>query len=378
MKITAVDVFHVKPRWAFVKVSTDEGIVGWGEVMVEGRARTVETAVREHASFLIGQDPARIEYLWQSMYRNTFYRGGIVLVSAISGIEQALWDIKGKVLKVPVYELMGGMYRSKIRMYGHCWGATTEKIITRALERQRNGFTAIKILLEPYTSNRGVKRYIDGQIQRFAQIREAVGDDMDIAIDFHGRVNPDIAIQIIDGIAPYRPLFVEEACLPENTDAMDTIAKKSMVSLATGERLVTRFGIRPLLEKHTVAVIQPDLCHAGGIAEVRRMAAMAEAYYVKVAPHNPLGPISLAANIQLGACTPNFLICEHFGMKEEWDLGEGYLKQPFKIVDGYIFLPKTPGLGIEVNESVIEERSYAGDWDSPRLYADDDQTIIDW
>jgi galactonate dehydratase len=378
MKITAVEVFHVKPRWAFVKISTDEGIVGWGEVMVEGRARTVETAVREHTSFLIGQDPARIEYLWQSMYRNTFYRGGIVLVSAISGIEQALWDIKGKVLNVPVYELMGGMYRDKIRMYGHCWGATTEKIITRALERQSNGFTAIKILLEPFTANRGVKRYIDGQIQRFAQIREAVGDDMDIAIDFHGRVNPDIAIQIIDGIVPYRPLFVEEACLPENTDAMDTIARKAMVSLATGERLVTRFGIRSLLEKHTVAVIQPDLCHAGGIAEVRRMAAMAEAYYVKVAPHNPLGPISLAANIQLGACTPNFLICEHFGMKEEWDIGQGYLKQPFKIVDGYITIPKTPGLGIEVDESVVEERSYPGDWDSPRLYADDDQSIVDW
>lgn len=378
MKITAVEVFHVKPRWAFVKISTDEGIIGWGEVMVEGRARTVETAVREHTSFLIGQDPARIEYLWQSMYRNTFYRGGIVLVSAISGIEQALWDIKGKVLNVPVYELMGGMYRDKIRMYGHCWGATTEKIITRALERQSNGFTAIKILLEPFTVNRGVKRYIDGQIQRFAQIREAVGDDMDIAIDFHGRVNPDIAIQIIDGIVPYRPLFVEEACLPENTDAMDTIARKAMVSLATGERLVTRFGIRSLLEKHTVAVIQPDLCHAGGIAEVRRMAAMAEAYYVKVAPHNPLGPISLAANIQLGACTPNFLICEHFGMKEEWDIGQGYLKQPFKIVDGYITIPKTPGLGIEVDESMVEERSYPGDWDSPRLYADDDQSIVDW
>lgn len=378
MKITAVEVFHVKPRWAFVKISTDEGIVGWGEVMVEGRARTVETAVREHTSFLIGQDPARIEYLWQSMYRNTFYRGGIVLVSAISGIEQALWDIKGKVLNVPVYELMGGMYRDKIRMYGHCWGATTEKIITRALERQSNGFTAIKILLEPFTVNRGVKRYIDGQIQRFAQIREAVGDDMDIAIDFHGRVNPDIAIQIIDGIVPYRPLFVEEACLPENTDAMDTIARKAMVSLATGERLVTRFGIRSLLEKHTVAVIQPDLCHAGGIAEVRRMAAMAEAYYVKVAPHNPLGPISLAANIQLGACTPNFLICEHFGMKEEWDIGQGYLKKPFKIVDGYITIPKTPGLGIEVDESMVEERSYPGDWDSPRLYADDDQSIVDW
>lgn len=378
MKITNVEVFHVKPRWTFVKISTDEGITGWGEAMVEGRARTVETAIMEHVPFLIGQDPSRIEFLWQSMYRNTFYRGGIVLVSAISGIEQALWDIKGKSLGAPIYELMGGVYRNKIRIYGHCWGATTEKIITRALERQQKGFTAIKILLEPFTANRGVKSYIEGQIARFAQIREAVGDEMDIAIDFHGRINPDMAIQIIDGLTPYRPLFVEEACLPENVEAMGLIAKKSLLPLATGERLVTRFGIKNLLESHAVSVIQPDLCHAGGIAEVRRMAAMAETYYVKVAPHNPLGPISLAANIQLAACTPNFLICEHFGMKEEWDIGSGYLKTPFVIENGYITIPTTPGLGIEVDEEVIAERTYPGDWDSPRLYTDDDVTIVDW
>lgn len=378
MKITNVEVFHVKPRWTFVKISTDEGITGWGEAMVEGRARTVETAIMEHVPFLIGQDPSRIEFLWQSMYRNTFYRGGIVLVSAISGIEQALWDIKGKSLGAPIYELMGGVYRNKIRIYGHCWGATTEKIITRALERQQKGFTAIKILLEPFTANRGVKSYIEGQIARFAQIREAVGDEMDIAIDFHGRINPDLAIQIIDGLTPYRPLFVEEACLPENIEAMGLIAQKSLLPLATGERLVTRFGIKNLLESHAVSVIQPDLCHAGGIAEVRRMAAMAETYYVKVAPHNPLGPISLAANIQLAACTPNFLICEHFGMKEEWDIGSGYLKTPFVIEDGYITIPTTPGLGIEVDEEVIAERTYPGDWDSPRLFTDDDMTIVDW
>lgn len=378
MKITNVEVFHVKPRWTFVKISTDEGITGWGEAMVEGRARTVETAIMEHVPFLIGQDPSRIEFLWQSMYRNTFYRGGIVLVSAISGIEQALWDIKGKSLGAPIYELMGGVYRNKIRIYGHCWGATTEKIITRALERQQKGFTAIKILLEPFTANRGVKSYIEGQIARFAQIREAVGDEMDIAIDFHGRINPDMAIQIIDGLTPYRPLFVEEACLPENIEAMGLIAQKSLLPLATGERLVTRFGIKNLLESHAVSVIQPDLCHAGGIAEVRRMAAMAETYYVKVAPHNPLGPISLAANIQLAACTPNFLICEHFGMKEEWDIGSGYLKTPFVIENGYITIPTTPGLGIEVDEEVIAERTYPGDWDSPRLYTDDDVTIVDW
>ena len=200
MKITNLQVFHVKPRWSFLKISTDEGITGWGEPMVEGRARTVETAIIEQASFLIGKDPLRIEYLWQSMYRNTFYRGGIILTSAISGIEQALWDIKGKYYNMPIYEMLGGKYREKVRMYGHCWGATTEKIIGRALERKKNGFTAFKVLLEPYTANRGVKAYIESQKYRFAKIRKAVGDEIDIAIDFHGRVNPDVAIQIIKEI----------------------------------------------------------------------------------------------------------------------------------------------------------------------------------
>ncbi len=378
MKITNLEIFHVKPRWSFLKISTNEGICGWGEPILEGRARTVETAVMEYREFLIGQDPLRIEYLWQFMYRNTFYRGGVIMMSALSGIEQALWDIKGKHCGLPVYEMMGGVYRDKIRIYGHCWGATTEKIIGRALERQKKGFTAIKILVEPFSANRGVKKYIESQIVRFREIREALGDEMDIAIDFHGRLSPDLAVQIIKGIEPYYPLFVEEPCLPENTDAMAGIAAKSHLAIATGERLVGRGAFRPLLESGTVSVIQPDLCHAGGIGEVRKIAAMAETYYCKVAPHNPLGPISLAANIQLGACTPNFLIAEHFGMKEEWDIGEGYLTTPFVIEDGYININDKPGLGIEVNEDVVAERAFDGDWDSPRLYAEDDGTIIDW
>jgi galactonate dehydratase len=378
VKIVNVELFHVKPRWCFLKMSTDEGIVGWGEPIVEGRARTVETAVREHLPFLIGQDPLRIEYLWQSMYRNTFYRGDVILTSAVSGIEQALWDIKGKRYGIPVYEMLGGMYRDRVRIYGHCWGADTKKIIERAVERKNKGFTAIKILLEPFTANRGVKSYIVAQKRRFAEIRQALGDDMDIAIDFHGRLSPAMAIQVIREIEEYCPLFVEEPCLPENTDAMARIAAAVTVPLATGERLVTRHGFRPLLESGAVAVIQPDPCHAGGISEVRKIAAMAETYYCSVAPHNPLGPISLAVSVQLGACLPNFLIAEHFGMKEQWDLGEGYLKTPFQIVDGYVPVPRSAGLGIEVNEQMLQERSYPGDWDSPRLYAADDSTIVDW
>lgn len=378
MKITDLQIFHVQPRWSFLKISTDVGISGWGEPILEGRARSVETAVMEHRDFLVGQDPLRIEYLWQSMYRNTFYRGGVIMMSAISGIEQALWDIKGKHYGLPVYEMLGGIYRDKIRIYGHCWGATTEKIINRALERQKRGFTAIKILVEPFTANRGVKRYIESQKVRFREIREALGDDMDIAIDFHGRLSPDIAIQVIREIEEYYPLFVEEACLPENTDAMARIAAAVKAPLATGERLVTRSAFRSLFEKGAVSIVQPDLCHAGGIMEVKKIASMAETYYCRIAPHNPLGPISLAANIQLGACTPNFLIAEHFGMKEEWDIGEGYLKKPFVVEEGYVKIPDLPGLGITVNEDILEERKYEGDWDSPRLYAEDDGTIVDW
>ena len=378
MKITKLEIFHVKPRWSFLKISTDAGITGWGEPILEGRARTVETAVMEHRDFLIGQDPLRTEYLWQSMYRNTFYRGGVILMSAISGIEQALWDIKGKHYGLPVYEMLGGIYREKIRIYGHCWGATTEKIITRALERQRKGFTAIKILVEPFTANRGVKKFIESQKRRFQEIREAVGDEMDIAIDFHGRLSPDIAIQLIHEIEEYYPMFVEEACLPENTDAMIKIANSVSAPIATGERLVTRAAFRPLFEAGAVDIVQPDLCHAGGIMEVKKIASMAETYYCKISPHNPLGPISLAANIQLGACTPNFLIAEHFGMKEEWDIGEGYLEKHFEIEDGYIKISRLPGLGINVNEDILQERKFEGDWDSPRLYTEDDNTIVDW
>lgn len=378
MKITAVELFHVKPRWCFLKISTDEGIVGWGEAIVEGRARTVETAVLEHKPFLVGQDPLRIEYLWQSLYRTTYYRGGVILTSALSGIEQALWDIKGKHFGIPVYQMLGGLYRDRIRIYGHCWGATTDKIIRRAAERKASGFTAIKILLEPYTANRGVKSYVDTQVRRFAEIREALGDEMDIAIDFHGRLGPDMALQVIRGIREHCPLFVEEACLPENLDAMVRIAQAGGVALATGERLVTRHGFRRLLEAGAVAVIQPDPCHAGGILEVQKIAAMAETYYCKIAPHNPLGPIALAVSVQLGACLPNFLIAEHFGMKERWDLGEGYLRKPFEIAGGYLSVPDSPGLGIEVDEAAVLERSYPGDWDSPRLYAEDDGTIVDW
>jgi len=377
MKITKLEIFHVKPRWMFLKVHTDEGIVGYGEPIVEGRARTVETAIRELEPFLIGKDPRQIEHLWQAMYRGTFYRGGPILVSAISGIEQALWDIKGKYYGLPVYEMLGGAVRTKIRMYAHCGGSTVEKMAENAKNRVAKGFTALKCSVDGPVKSIDNLAYVEKEVEKFAALREAVGSKIDIAIDFHGRISPAMAIRLAKALEPYYPMFIEEPCLPENVDTLVRVAQSTSIPIASGERLFTKWGFREVLEKQAVAVVQPDLCHAGGILECKKIAAMAEVYYGSVAPHNPLGPISLAACLQLDACTPNFLIQEHPSMAEGWDLGEGYLKKPFVIENGYIRIPEGPGLGIELNDDFIKENAYSGDWDTPRLYHDDG-SVADW
>ncbi|SEN79364.1 galactonate dehydratase [Paenibacillus sp. OV219] len=377
MKITDMKLYHVKPRWLFLKIETDEGIVGWGEPIVEGRALTVATAIEELKRYLIGEDPLRIEHHWQVMYRGTFYRGGPVLVSAISGIEQALWDIKGKFYNLPVYEMLGGRVRDKIRMYCHCGGATPEEFAENAKKRVAAGFDAIKTGVDAPVRNVDSLAFVESQVNKFAAAREAVGSGVDIAIDFHGRVSPAMAIRLAAALEPYYPMFIEEPCLPENVDQLLRVAQSTSIPIATGERLFTRWGFREALEKGAVAIVQPDLCHAGGIFEGRKIAAMAETYYASIAPHNPLGPISLASCLQLDACTPNFLIQEHPSMAEKWDLGEGYLKKPFEVIDGHVAIPQGPGLGIEINEEALIERSFGGDWDTPRL-AYDDGSFAEW
>ncbi|MFD0710667.1 galactonate dehydratase [Paenibacillus sp. GCM10027626] len=371
MKITAMQLFHVKPRWLFLKIETDEGIAGWGEPIVEGRALTVAAAVKELERYLIGEDPLRIEHHWQVMYRSSFYRGGPVLVSAISGIEQALWDIKGKYYGMPVYEMLGGRCREKIRMYCHSGGTTPEECAANAERRVAAGFSAIKIGVDAPVRQVDTLAFVESQVKRLAAIRQAVGSGIDIAIDFHGRVSPAMAIRLAQAFEPYYPMFIEEPCLPDNIEAMVRIAGATSVPIAAGERLFTRWGFREALEKQAISIVQPDLCHAGGIFEAKKIAAMAEMYYGSIAPHNPLGPISLASCLQLDACTPNFLIQEHPSLAERWDLGEGYLQQPFVIQDGYIAVPQGPGLGIEVNEEALAERGFGGDWDTPRLYYED-------
>jgi len=367
----------------FLKVSTDEGIVGWGEPVVEGRARTVEMAIKELEPILIGADPMRIEDLWQLMYRGTFYHGGPILVSAISGIEQALWDIKGKYYNIPVYEMLGGRVRDRIRMYSHIAkfpkvdGESISKAVDSALKMKAKGFTGIKYSIYPPVRPLENLAEIKKHVRLFAAIREAVGEEMDIALDLHGRVTPAVAIRLAKELEPYFPMFLEEPCLPENVDTMVTVARSTTIPIAAGERLFTKFAFRDLLQKQAVQIVQPDLCHCGGIFEGRKIAAMAETNYAMLAPHNPLGPISLASCLQLDACTPNFVIQEYPGLDNGWDRGEGYLKTPFIIQDGYIEVPKGPGLGIEVNEEVLEERSYPGNWDTPHM-RHEDGSVADW
>lgn len=385
MKIVKLETFHVQPRWLFLKISTDTGLVGFGEPIVEGKSTAVEAAIHSLEEMLIGQNPCDIEHLWQMMYRGAFYRGGAVLTSAISGIEQALWDIKGKHYKMPIYEMLGGKVRNKIRVYPHIDGAypnigdtSKERWVKCALDRKAAGYSAIKLGLDgpmQFLENRAV---INAFVDKFAAVREAVGDDFDIAIDFHGRTSPALAILLCQALEPYHPMFVEEPVLPENVDALLEVKNSTTIPIATGERLFTKWGFKDVLEKQAAHIIQPDACHAGGILEIKKIAAMAEVYYTGVAPHNPLGPISLAACLQIAACTPNFVIQEMLGMENGWDRGVDYLKTPFQVKEGYIDLPKGYGLGIEINEDSLKELAYDGNWQTPLFFDANDGSVSDW
>lgn len=371
MKITRLETLLVQPRWLFLKMHTDTGLVGYGEPVVEGRAHTVAQAVAEVEEYLVGQDPRRIEHHWQAIYRHAFYRGGPVLCSALSGLEQAMWDLLGKSLGAPVWQLLGGACRERIRMYAHCGGATPEAAAASAAARVREGYTALKTGVGQVPA-RTLENpaFVAGCAERFAAIRAAVGPEVDVAIDFHGQISPALAIQLARALEPYQPLFIEEPCLPENVDTMVTVARSTSIPIATGERLFTKWGFREVLQKQAAAVVQPDLCHAGGILECKKIAAMAECYYAGVAPHNPLGPISLAACLQLDACIPNFLV------QEQVSLGEGYLKEPFRLLDGHIALPTGPGLGIELDEDAVAAK-LGHRWHSPHLFHADG-SVADW
>ena len=383
MKITKLEVIKVKPRWMFLKMYTDTDIYGLGEPVLEGHCNAVEAVIREYEEYLIGKDPMQIEHHVQALYRGGFYRGGPLMLSAISGIEQAMWDIKGKYYNCPVYELLGGKCREKIRMYTHIKRAgvagefPVEEMLSIADERLKDGYTALKYSIIPPIKPIENPGNIEKHIERFARVRERIGKNVDLAIDFHGRVSPAAANILIEQLKPYSPMFIEEPCLPENVDCMVSIAQKTTVPIAAGERLFGKWQYRELIEKQAVSVIQPDICHVGGIFEGRKLAAMIEMYYGTVAPHNPLGPISLAACLQLDTCIPNFLVQEHPGNPDKSDLGVGYITEPFVIRDGYIDVPVKPGLGVELDETALQDKLYDGKWTTPRQYYEDGSNA-DW
>jgi galactonate dehydratase len=355
--VTSVETFQVAPRWLFVKVSTDEGVTGWGEASLEGSSDVVRVAVAALAEYLVGRDPASIERHWQVLAKGGFYRGGPVLSSALAGLDQALWDIAGKIHGVPVHQLLGGPVRDRVRVYG--WvGGDDPSGVAEAVQRQvDNGLTAIKMNASGALGHLPTPAQSEGVVERAAAARSALGPERDMAIDFHGRISAPAARRLLPLLEPLHPLFVEEPVLPGNNHpALERIITASSTPIATGERLYSRWEFLPVLESG-VAVVQPDVSHAGGISEVRRIAALAETFDAALAPHCPLGPLALAACLQVDFATPNFLIQEqslgiHYNVHS--DLLDYLLDTSvFRFDDGFIARPLGPGLGVEIDEQAV-------------------------
>ncbi|OZM79889.1 galactonate dehydratase [Pseudonocardia sp. MH-G8] len=381
MKIVGYELFLVEPRWLFLRLDTDEGVSGWGEPIVEGRAATTARGVEEAMEYLVGQDASRIEDHWQVLTKGGFYRGGPVLGSVTAGIDQALWDIAGRALGVPVHQLLGGPVRDRARVYGWVHGSEPAELAEAARAQVERGLTAVKMnpseLLAPLDTPAAIQRVVD----RVAAVRDAVGSQVDVAIDCHGRFSTAMSRRVLPLLEPLQPLFVEEPVLPEHTRDLDAVVRSTTIPVATGERLFSRWDFRAAFEAG-IAVAQPDVSHAGGISETRRIAAMAEVHDVLLAPHCPLGPIALAASLQVDFATPNFLIQEQsLGIGYGDDTGLlGYLvdSAPFTFVDGSIERPTGPGLGIEVDEAAVRRAAERGhDWRTP-LWRHADGSLAAW
>jgi galactonate dehydratase len=354
------ELFHVPPRWLFVRLETSDGEVGWGECVTGIGPKAVAAAVETLAEArLLGEDPSPVEYHWQNMYRGGFYRGGPVHMAAIAGLDQALWDLRGKAFDAPVYELLGGPVRDRMRVYGWIGGDRPSEVGEAARERADAGLTAVKMNATPEFRRVESPAAVQSAVDRLAEVRSAVGEEFGIGVDFHGRVAKSMAKRLASALEPHSPMFVEEAVLPEHLDALGEIGQHTTVPIATGERLYSRFEFKRLFEQGVVDVIQPDVSHAGGITEVTKIAAMAEAYDVALAPHCPLGPVALAACLQVDAVAANALIQEQslgIHYNREADLLD-YLTDPevFAYEDGYVDLPEGPGLGIELDEKAVRE-----------------------
>ncbi|GIF71233.1 galactonate dehydratase [Asanoa siamensis] len=382
MKIDKIETFLVAPRWLFCRVATDEGLVGWGEPVVEGRAEVVRAAVEVLSEYLLGEDPLRIEQHWQVLTKGGFYRGGPVLSSAIAGIDQALWDIAGQAYGAPVHALLGGAVRDKARVYAWIGGDEPGELNDTVAEHVAAGMTAVKMNASGRLSPVPTSAEIDGIVARAAAVRAALGDDRDMAIDLHGRASLPAARMILPAVAPFRPLLVEEPLVPEQTHLLGEIVRQTSIPVATGERIYDRAGFLPALQAG-VSVVQPDLSHAGGISEVRRIAALAETYGALFAPHCPLGPIALAASLQVAFATPNFLIQEQ-SMGIHYHRGGADLLDyvadpaPLRIVEGHIARWDAPGLGITVDEAAVRRADAAGHaWRNP-VWRHDDGSFAEW
>lgn len=382
MKLKEVKAYLVRPRWCFIELTTDDGLTGWGEPVLEGHAGAVKACVEEMAEYLIGRDPAQIEDIWTTLYRAGFYRGGGVLMSAIAGIDQALWDIKGKHFGVPVYELLGGACREKMRVYSWIGGDRPSDVGLAAKEKLDAGFTAIKMNATEELQYIDSYDKIDAVLERVAAIRESCGKHFGIAIDFHGRVHKPMAKILAKKLEEFDPMFIEEPVLCEHMELFPEIAASCNIPIATGERLYSRYDFKRLLQIGGVDIIQPDLSHAGGITEVRKIAAMAEAYDVALAPHCPLGPIALASCLQVDAGCYNAIIQEQ-SMGIHYNVGQSVLdyvtnKQDFTFSDGYIQLPKLPGIGVSVNKDlVLAESEKPHSWKNP-VWRHQDGSIAEW
>jgi len=361
IKVTKIETFVLENSWVFVKISTDAGIVGWGE-MLKDDAKACAAGALEVSSYLVGQDPRRVTHHWQAIHRGAFYRGGPIKTAIISGIDQALWDITGKCYGVPVYKLFGGPTRDRIRVYGHVSDKTGVNAMKVGPQSSRKAFKYIETPL-----------FVDEVVERFAALREEHGYGVDIGVDFHGAVQPPTALLLVKALEPYKPWFYEEIVQALNVDVMAEIAAKTHIPIATGERIFTKWGFKEILEKRAAVILQPDICYAGGITELRVIAGMAEAYYSPMAPHNPQGPCSLAASLQIAACIPNFLAQER-GDNEYEEL----LAKPLPPVEnGYRPIPTDPGLGITIDEDKLmglvgEPRPYMPQFD------EEDGSVVDW
>lgn len=365
MKISRIEPFCVSPRWIFVRVETDDGLVGWGESILPKRIHAVLGAIADLAANLLGEDPLRIDDLWQRMTRGGFFRGGPVLGTAAAGIEQALWDLKGRHYRLPVHEFFGGLVRDRVRAYAWIGGDRPADVVAAAQERARQGFTAVKMNATAELHYLDAPSKIAAVVERVAGIRAALGPDFAIAVDFHGRVHRAMAKALIRELEPFHLAWIEEPVLSEHNDLLPILAAETVTPIATGERLYSRWDYKRLLEDRVVDIIQPD-ASLTGLHELEKLSRMAEAYDVTVAPHCPNGPVSLAATLQVDACVPNLVFQEYslgihyhqgYAGLEPGEMAD-YLANPELLAtrDGHLTIPRGPGFGIEINEEQVRER----------------------